>query len=207
MKRNILLITCLLITLSLFGCGNAENDLPLVEPAVQETTLPVSTETIAAVDETTASETTEPAAIPETTAAQVTEETTGATEETTCDHSYRSKVTKEPTCSASGEKVYTCTLCGASYKEVLKPLAHSYVETTKAPDCVNTGCTTHLCKECGDSYSDNFQPALGHNYGPWIIVEEPTEFRTGMAECTCSRCGSREPMVLPRLNPDAQPQH
>ena len=203
MKRTLLLLTCLILVLSLIGCGHAEPDPPQIQDPT-ETTSQVSTE---ATEKPEPTSETEVPQVPTETEATETSETTESTEETTCDHSYRSKVTKEPTCSASGEKVYTCTLCGASYKEVLKPLAHSYVETTKAPDCVNTGCTTHLCKECGDSYTDNFQPALGHNYGPWIIVEEPTEFRTGMAECTCSRCGSREPMVLPRLNPDAQPQH
>lgn len=203
MKRTILLLACLILVISLFGCGYAENNLPPVDPGAQETTALVPSETTTTADKPTVSETTEPAVIPETTITEVGEEETSASAETTCQHTYRSKVTKEPTCSASGEKRYTCTICNASYREVINSLDHAYVTTTKAPDCVNTGSTTHRCKACGTTYTDSFQPAQGHNYGPWIIVREPTQLETGLARCTCIRCGQEDSMVIPRLAPDA----
>ena len=196
MKRTLLLLTCLILVLSLIGCGHAEPDPPPLVLDPTESSSQASTESTEKPEPTSETETSPLPTETETTEAS---ETTEPTEEAACDHNYRFKVTREPTCSASGEKVFTCTLCGASYKEVLEPLAHSYVETTKAPDCVNAGCTTHRCKECGDTYTDNYVPALGHDYGPWIIVQEPTAFKTGIAECSCSRCGKQETMVIPRL--------
>lgn len=39
------------------------------------------------------------------------------------EHSYTSKVTKEPTYSEEGERTYTCTVCGYSYTETIEKLA------------------------------------------------------------------------------------
>ena len=85
-------------------------------PPVPEPTEPVST-------------------IPTTTAA---EETTTATVH---EHTYTGKVTKAPTCTASGLRTYTCA-CGASYQENIEPLAHVYVIADRDPTCTQNGCTT-----------------------------------------------------------------
>ena len=42
-----------------------------------------------------------------------------------CDHSYTSKVTKEPTTEEVGERTYTCTLCGYTYTETIAKLPDS----------------------------------------------------------------------------------
>lgn len=206
MKYSILMVTGLLAGILLTGCSQASIDTPIVEPSTPETTFAL-TSTEETVTEGTASTTeyTEATACTEITEIpppEVTQETeTSVTEETACKHSYRSKITKKPTCSSSGEKQFTCSLCGSIYKEILKPLDHAYIKTVKSPDCENSGCTTYLCKECGATYTDNHQPKLGHNFGPQVIVKEPTIYETGLAECVCSRCGKKETIVLPRISP------
>ena len=131
MKRIIITAACLLCAVLLFGCSRTDTVLPTTEAPG---TTAASTEEVAETAELSTE-----AAATETISTETTSPETEAAKETTCSHNYRFKVTKEPTCAASGEKLYTCTRCGASYKEVLEPLAHSYVKTTKAPDCVNPG--------------------------------------------------------------------
>lgn len=99
-------------------------------------------------------------------------------------HNYVETITKEPTCTETGEKTFTCD-CGDSYTEVIPAKGHkdtdgdgvcdecgekdsdhkhSYTETiTKQPTCTETGEKTYTCK-CGDSYTEVI-PAKGHHYG------------------------------------------
>ena len=63
-------------------------------------------------------------------------------------HDYSSLVTKEATCTASGERTYTCAGCGDSYTEVIPATGHNY------------GCTEtddsyiYTCVNCGDTYTE-----------------------------------------------------
>lgn len=98
-------------------------------------------------------------------------------------HNYVAAITKEPTCTEKGEKIYTCD-CGDSYTEVVPAKGHhfedgectdcgekdpdyhkhSYTEKiTKQPTCTEKGEKTYTCS-CGDSYTDEI-PATGHHYG------------------------------------------
>ena len=45
---------------------------------------------------------------------------------TGCSHSYSANVTTAASCTASGIKTYTCSLCGDSYTEVIPATGHSY---------------------------------------------------------------------------------
>lgn len=42
-------------------------------------------------------------------------------------------------------------------------------------------------------------PRLGHNWGEWVVTEEPTCRKTGTKTRTCQRCGSSESEVIPML--------
>ena len=63
-------------------------------------------------------------------------------------HDYSSLVTKEATCTASGERTYTCAGCGDTYTEVIPATGHNY------------GCTEtddsyiYTCVNCGDTYTE-----------------------------------------------------
>lgn len=111
------------------------------------------------------------------------------------EHNYTEKVTKEPTCTETGEKTYTCD-CGDSYTEEISAKGHhfedgeccncgekdpdyhkhSYTEKiTKEPTCTEAGEKTFTCI-CGDSYTETI-PAKGHNY----------------VDGECTDCGEADP--------------
>ena len=120
------------------------------------------------------------------------------TEPTVHEHDYTGKVTKSPTCTASGVRTYTCE-CGASYQENIQALPHAYVIVVQNPTCTQNGYTTYTCKNCGYSYMELGDPALGHIFGPWSVKKAPTETTTGLAERQCTRCHTSETVTLPSL--------
>lgn len=88
-------------------------------------------------------------------------------------HNYVETITKEPTCTETGEKTYTCD-CGDSYTEEIPATGHhygdddkctgcgelnpdhkhSYTETiTKEPTTTEEGEKTYICR-CGDTYTE-----------------------------------------------------
>ena len=109
-------------------------------------------------------------------------------------HNYVGEITKEPTCTETGEKTYTCD-CGDSYTENIPAKGHNYVNgectecgekdpnhihnytetVTKEPTCTESGEKTYTC-DCGDSYTETL-PAKGHHY-------ENGE---------CTECGEKDP--------------
>ena len=47
-----------------------------------------------------------------------------------CNHSYRAEVTTAATCTASGIRTYTCTLCGYSYTQSVAATGHNFFGST-----------------------------------------------------------------------------
>ncbi len=72
------------------------------------------------------------------------------------EHTYTEKVTTPATCTADGEKTYTCSVCGDKYTEKIPALGHSYQTSVVKPTYSAKGYTLHKCKNCGDSYKDNY---------------------------------------------------
>ena len=70
-------------------------------------------------------------------------------------HSYSSSITKQPTCTATGVRTYTCS-CGSSYTETIPAKGHSYKNQVIAPTLTEKGYTLHTCSVCGDSYKDSY---------------------------------------------------
>ncbi len=74
-----------------------------------------------------------------------------------CDnHSYTSEITKQPTCTTTGEKVFTCTVCGASRTETILATGHQHTEIRNAKSATAeqdgyTGDT--YCKDCNTKLS------------------------------------------------------
>ena len=195
MKNDTLLVALafIMVILCLLVCVVALWQPPAsILPSFSPSTAPASTEETR-TPESPITESTEPVStVPTTTA---TEETTTATVH---EHTYTGKVTKAPTCTASGVRTYTCA-CGASYQENLEPLAHAYVIAVRNPTCTQNGCTTYTCKNCGYSEMELGESALGHSFVPWSIKKAPTETTTGMAERQCTRCQETETVTLPKL--------
>ena len=101
-------------------------------------------------------------------------------------HSYTSKITKQPTCTSTGVRTYTCS-CGDSYTEIIPKIEHDYTSAiTKQPTCTEEGVKTYTCS-CGDNYTETL-PATGHKYLTTVI--KPTYIEQGYTLHKCSVCGS-----------------
>lgn len=77
---------------------------------------------------------------------------------------------------------------------------HSYTTTVVAATCENGGHTLFAC-ECGDSYQGEETAALGHEYGEWVTVLEPTYETEGKKEQKCRRCDAGLSESIPKLAP------
>ncbi len=208
MRKRLTLAICLSLAVLLVGCGK-QTSLP---DFTTDTKLPVVTETFE-TDPSPSSPVTE-ATIPShvdgslaetidsTSAATETIESSEADTVPVCEHEYRFKVTKQPSCTATGIRTYTCQKCGSTYNENIPLLDHAYVISERKADCTNSGTITHTCKECGHTYTEKTQPALGHAYGELKTLINPTELLPGLAEHTCTRCQFTEQISLPKLNPE-----
>lgn len=64
-------------------------------------------------------------------------------------HSYTSRITTSPTCTANGVRTYTCS-CGDRYTEVITKLGHSFGawQTTVQPTTTTTGTEIRYCSRC-----------------------------------------------------------
>ena len=107
-----------------------------------------------------------------------------------CSHSYTSKVTTSPTCTATGLRTYTCTKCGDVYNETIAANGHKFVDTVVPPTCELNGYTTHKCSVCGVSNpnTDVVNP-IGHDYSKYVVTA-PTCTEQGYTTYTCQNCGN-----------------
>ena len=104
-------------------------------------------------------------------------------------HCDAGEVTKEPTCTETGEKTCCCVKCKINISEEIPALGHSYdsgVVTTE-PTCTEIGIKTFTCAACGDTYTEDME-ALGHSYSS-SLTKVPTCTEEGEMTYTCSVCG------------------
>ena len=110
-------------------------------------------------------------------------------------HSYTSKITKEPTHNEQGERTYTCE-CGDSYTESITKIPHSYTSSvTKEPTHNEQGERTYTC-ECGDSYTESITK-IPHSYTS-SVTKEPTHNEQGERTYVCE-CGDSYTAVEPTV--------
>lgn len=84
------------------------------------------------------------------------------------------KITKAPTCTETGEKTYTCTVCGESKTETVEATGHHYsTEWTidKEATTTETGIKSHHCTVCGDKADITVIPKIKEEVKPEIKVE------------------------------------
>ena len=90
-----------------------------------------------------------------------------------CSHSYGSKVTTAATCTGSGIKTYTCSLCGDSYTEYIAPSGHRF--------------TGGFCSVCGEADADASE-VCDHTYNCKLLSAATcTEY--ARYALTCTQCG------------------
>lgn len=107
--------------------------------------------------------------------------------------------TQAPTCTKTGVKKHTCSVCGETETQDIDALGHDYEAVVTAPTCTEKGYTTHTCSRCGDSYVDTYINALGHTWGEWTVTTPATCTEAGVEKRTCSACGETEPRDITAL--------
>ena len=70
------------------------------------------------------------------------------------------KITKAATCTATGTKTRTCSVCGKVETATIAKVAHKYVNTVVKPTYTAQGYTLHKCSVCGTSYKDTYTAKL-----------------------------------------------
>ncbi|MGN1418891.1 MAG: leucine-rich repeat protein [Acutalibacteraceae bacterium] len=84
---------------------------------------------------------------------------------------------------------------------------HSHVHTLKVihiPEtCTADGMEYEVCSECGNTIGEiNITPALGHDFGEWTIIQNPTCVYTGAEKRKCCRCNCEETRSINALGHD-----
>ena len=114
------------------------------------------------------------------------------------------EVTKEPTCTEDGSKLYTCSVDGTTKTEVIRALGHTWNENytvDSEPTCDEKGSKSIHCSVCSmiKEGTEEEIPALGHMYGDWSVIKEPTVLEEGKKERICSICEKKEEEKIPKL--------
>lgn len=127
-------------------------------------------------------------------------------------HNYVSEVIKPATCAEEGIRKYTCTRCGDTYEEVIPVLEHKQAireENRVKPNCTTDGSYEKVtyCTECSEVLNREtiVLPALGHDYGDWVITKQPEVGVPGEQQKTCKRCGDVVTEVIPALPQPDEP--
>lgn len=102
-------------------------------------------------------------------------------------HTYNANTTKEPTCTGSGERTYTCSVCGDQYVEEISKTDHVYADhtITQEPTCTVGGISSKTCSTCGDQITEKLDP-LGHDFIAKEITETTYELPPGTSCPSCS---------------------
>ena len=182
MKKIISVIMAICLIMSMVACSTQKEtvkEIPTVpsksdSEITNPTDMTSSTEaTSAPAADVTTEVTTEPTTEPttEATTAPTTQPTTEATTAPTTEPT-KAPTTEEPTTAPTEHQ-------------------HSYVTTVVDPNCTDDGYTVDHC-ECGANNTYNRTPALGHAFGEWTTVVEPTTTENGLRARTCSVCEYQE---------------
>ena len=116
-----------------------------------------------------------------------------------CDHSYKSEVTKEATCTEAGTTTYTCEKCGKTYTEKIPKIDHDFEITEEVTGtCLEKGYRVETCKVCG--LTQTIEGIYG-DHDLWVNGEqvEPTCTEPGLKTEQCKLCFEVFTTELPSL--------
>lgn len=121
-----------------------------------------------------------------------------------CEHQAVTVPGKKATCTQTGltDGKY-CSICDTLLKKqsAVAALGHDLVTTTVTPTCTEPGYDLHQCSRCDYSETDNPTEAIGHAFGEWEIMKEPTEEEVGLSQRICLSCGEQQEQEIDMLAP------
>ena len=113
------------------------------------------------------------------------------------------KITTPPTCTKTGVKQYTCTICSETKTEEIAALGHDYssdwtIDTAAA--CETVGSKSHLCTRCDSKKDVTEIPASGkHTWNNGVITKPATIAEEGVKTYTCTICGVTRTETIAKL--------
>lgn len=113
------------------------------------------------------------------------------------------KITTAPTCTKTGVKQYTCTICSETKTEEIAALGHDYssdwtIDTAAA--CETVGSKSHHCTRCDSKKDVTEIPASGkHTWNNGIITKPATIAEEGVKTYTCTVCGVTRTETIAKL--------
>ena len=104
-------------------------------------------------------------------------------------HSYSATVTKQPTCTETGEKTYTCS-CRHQYTDVISKTGHTAGgwEVKENATCKKEGTEVRKCTSCEKEMESRAIAKTGHTSSDWIVTKEATETAEGTKVKKCTVC-------------------
>ena len=111
---------------------------------------------------------------------------------------------KPATCTETGlSGIHTCSLCGEILKTqtIIAVLGHDLMTVTMKPNCTEPGFDFHQCSRCSHREISNIVQPLGHSFGDWETVKEPSPEAPGLAHRVCTTCTETEQQELEKLTP------
>lgn len=113
------------------------------------------------------------------------------------------KITTPPTCTKTGVKQYTCTICSETKTEEIAALGHDYssdwtIDT--AATCETVGSKSHHCTRCDSKKDVTEIPASGkHTWNNGVITKPATIAEEGVKTYTCTICGVTRTETIAKL--------
>lgn len=111
-------------------------------------------------------------------------------------------VTTDPTCTESGVRTYTCTVCGETKTESADALGHDFGEweTITSSTCTDQGSEKRTCARCGYTETRDLDVS-GHTWeNDYTVDKEPTCTSEGSQSIHCSKCEAvKDTQVIPAL--------
>ena len=113
------------------------------------------------------------------------------------------KITTPPTCTKTGVKQYTCTICSETKTEEIAALGHDYssdwtIDTAAA--CETVGSKSHHCTRCDSKKDVTEIPASGkHTWNNGVITKPATIAKEGVKTYTCTVCGVTRTETIAKL--------
>lgn len=105
-------------------------------------------------------------------------------------HHFVSALTKNPTCTDTGTKTYTCTSCGLIIEKSLPALGHSFSNEWTSDDEFHWHAST-----CGHDVAKDKEE---HNWVAGAVLSEPTHSTEGLQRFECSICGQIKTEAIPK---------
>ena len=108
-----------------------------------------------------------------------------------------------PTCTKTGVKQYTCTICSETKTEEIAALGHDYssdwtIDTAAA--CETVGSKSHHCTRCDSKIDVTEIPASGkHTWNNGVITKPATIAEEGVKTYTCTVCGVTRTETIAKL--------